>query len=184
MRKFFIIFSLLALCSCDHYEEDRDAAKAQINADSQLIQENSEKNTMRVANNVRDSIKRTGEHMRKWWLTPLPPEPEPNPVPIRYCYRVLQDILCYRDQMPGWENKLVGYQGQGAAPPIPATTKVIPLRADNPAALPETRAANAKPVITGILMENKETKDKNSSQPQTIDTTHENLPDTPLSPQL
>ncbi len=139
---------------------------------------------MRVADDVRDNIKRTGEHLRSWLITPLP-STEKQPMPTRYCYRVLQDILCYRQQMPGWEGKLVGYQGAVAAPPAPAVMKVMPLRADNPAELPANRAANTKPVFAEMPTDSKETKDSGTAADAvTIDSGHETLPDSALSPQL
>jgi len=44
-------------------------------------------------------------------LTPEPPKNlKEKPAPSRYCYRVMQDIMCYRDPQPGAEMRLVGYQ--------------------------------------------------------------------------
>ena len=95
LHKFFIIFSLLTLCSCDHFEQDKEEAVTQAKKDTKTVEGNVTKNSMRVADNIRDSIKRTNEHVRDWWITPLPKEVK-HAMPTRYCYRVLQDILCYR----------------------------------------------------------------------------------------
>ena len=138
-----------------------------------------------MANNVRDSIKRTNDRLRDWWLTPLPKDTK-KPISDRYCYKVLQDILCYRQQMAGWENRLVGYQGSTAQPPTTATMEMIPLRADDPSTLPANRAASAQPVFAAIPTDIKESNENNSSsnEPITIDPMHEILPDPALAPQL
>ncbi len=183
LQKFLIIFSMLCLCSCDHYEEDKKVVVAQANKDAKTVQENVEKNGMRVANDVRDNLKKTGEQMRKWWLTPLPSTAK-QPMPVRYCYRVLQDILCYREQMPGWENKLVAYQGAGAAPPRPATMKLLPLREDNAGNDVEKKIANMKPVFVAPPTPVKDQKNDASADTVVIDPMHETLPDSVLSPQL
>jgi hypothetical protein len=183
LRKLLAIISVLALCSCDHYEEDKKVVVAQANKDAKVVQANVEHNGMRVANDLRDNLKKTGEQMRKWWLTPLPSTAK-QPMPVRYCYRVLQDILCYREQMPGWENKLVAYQGAGAAPPRPATMKLLPLREDNAGNDVEKKIANMKPVFVEPPTPVKEQKNDASAQPIPIDAAHETLPDSVLSPQL
>lgn len=190
MHKILIIFSLLALCSCDHFEQDKEEAVVQAKQDAKTVESNVTKNAMRVANNVRDSIKNTNEHVRDWWITPLTSNAK-QPMPTRYCYRVMQDVLCYRQQMAGWENKLVAYQGEGALPPTPATMKLLPLRSDDKNALPENRAASAKPVFTSMPEETKESKDENNNNSSgnnteavTVDSSHETLPDSALAPQL
>lgn len=181
MRKFFIILSVLALCSCDHFEEDKQAVATQASKDAKTIQGNVSKNTMRVADNVRDSIKRTGEHMRDWWITPLPSNAK-QPMPPRYCYRVLQDILCYRQPMPGWETKLVAYQGAGAPPPPQATMKLMPLREDsNAPADVQKKVENMKPVFVSMPPD---VKAQPNQQLSPVDAAHETLPDNILSPQL
>lgn len=183
MRKIFFIFSLLLLCSCDHFDQDKEVATAQIKQDAKQAEKNVDKSVTRMANNVRDSIKRTNDRLRDWWLTPLPSDAK-KPVPTRYCYRILQDILCYRQQMAGWENKLVAYQGTNATPPTPATTKPLPLRADDPSNSPANRAAAVKPVFTAIPAENKEANGNTGDEPITIDASHETLADPALAPQL
>lgn len=184
MRKIAVISALLLFSACDHFDEDKDAATIQAKTDARNVETNVTRSSMRIADNVRDSIKRTGEHVRDWWITPLPSK-EPRPLPPRYCYRVLQDILCYRAQRPGWEDKLVAYQGDGAAPPTPATMKLLPLRNDNNSLSPEKRAENAKPVFVSIPPEVKEEDNKNSSaNPTTIDPAYETIQDSVLSPQL
>lgn len=184
LHKIFIISSILLLCSCDHFEEDKQVVVEQVKSDARDVQGNVTKNTMRVADNVRDSIKRTGEHVRDWLITPLPSNAK-QPMPTRYCYRVLQDILCYRGQMAGWENKLVGYQGADASPPVPATMKLLPLRTDDTSTLPEKRVANVKPVFASMPEDTKEIKDSTSApETVTIDGAHEILPDSVTAPQL
>lgn len=185
LRKIFIIFSLLILCSCDHFEEDKETATVQAKKDVKQVEENVDKSVTRMANNVRDSIKRTNDRLRDWWLTPLPKDIKKT-IPTRYCYKVLQDILCYREQMAGWENRLVGYQGTSAEPPTPATMKLLPQRADNPEKLPANVAAKATPVFAAIPENTKESKDSSipTNEPVTIDSMHEILPDPAIVPQL
>ncbi len=185
LRKFFIIFSILLLCSCDHFEQDKQVAAAQVKQDAKNVGTNVDKSTSRMANNVRDSIKRTNDRLREWWLTPLPSNAKKS-TPTRYCYKVLQDILCYRQQMTGWENKLVGYQGTNAEPPTPATMKPLPLRSDDKNSFPENRAASAKPVFSSMPKDDNDIKNAMtpSTEPVTIDAAHEILPDPALAPQL
>lgn len=184
MRKILIVFSLLFLTSCDHIEEDSKVAEKQIKEDVNNVGDNIAKNTSRVADNVRDGIKRTNNKIRDWWITPLPTAKK-HAVPTRYCYRVLQDILCYRDQRVGWENKLVGYQGDNAEPPTPPTMKVMALRPDNPDAHPAVRAEKAKPVFASIPQDDKDKKEKSDTNELiTIDASQETISDSPLSPQL
>lgn len=181
LRNIFIILGMLLLCSCEHFEEDKEAVSVQAEKDARDIKTNVTTNATRVADNVRDSIKNTGEHIRQWWITPLPSKAR-QPMPPRYCYRALQDILCYRQPMPGWESRIVGYQGTGAKPPKAATMRPYPLRPDDKDALPANRAANLKPVFADIPEDVKDPKKAEGTI--TIDTTHEALPDSALAPQL
>ncbi len=184
MHRVLIVFSLLLLCSCTHFEQDKEVVKEQAKKDAKQVEANVTKNSMRVADNVRDSIKRTGERMREWWITPLP-NPQKHAMPTRYCYRVLQDILCYRDQMPGWENKLVAYQGEGAAPPTPATMKLMPLRADNQNSPVGKKLENLNPVFVSIPPEVKEQKNPDApANPVAIEPAYETIQDSVMSPQL
>jgi hypothetical protein len=185
LYKVFAILSVLSLSACDHFDQDSKDATVQVKKDAKTVEGNVTKNAMRVADNVRDSVKRTGEHMRDWWITPLPSNAK-QPMPVRYCYRVLQDILCYRQQMIGWENKLVAYQGDGATPPTPATMKPLPLRADNKNILPEKHVEAMKPVFSAASVLEKKSQ---SSIPvvegsTAIDPAYEIIQDSALSPQL
>jgi hypothetical protein len=184
LRNIFIIFSMLLFCSCDHFEQDKIEAEIQLKKDAEDVKGNVTNNMMRVANNMRDNIKRTNDKMRDWWITPLPISSK-KPIPARYCYRVLQDILCYRQQRIGWEGKLVGYQGSNAVPPIPATMKLLPLRADDASTLPENRAASVKPVFDDIPEDEKKQKNSEKTMGVTIiDPLNEILPNSALLPQL
>lgn len=184
MHKVLFVSFLFILCSCTHLEEDKDNAVAQAKIDAKNVETNVSKSVVRMADGVRDGIKRTNERLREWWLTPLPKEVK-KPVPQRYCYRVLQDILCYRSEMPGWESRLVGYQGTGAKPPKPATMEPLQLRAEDDKTLPKDYAAKAQPVFTDIP---EEKKDNKSAVPSTgtimIDPMYEPLPNSVLVPQL
>ncbi len=176
----FLMVSLLCICSCEHFEEDKKAAVKQVKVDAKTVKDKASDSGMRVANNVRDGIKRTNNRIRDWWLTPLP-NPQKKEVPTRYCYKVLQDILCYREQMAGWEDKLVGYQGTNAMPPAFATTKPLPQQEAPVSSLAETRIKTAKPVFIGIPPEIKEVP---SEVVNSLDAEQEALPTSPLAPQL
>ncbi len=185
LRKIFLTLSFLTICSCEHFEQDKEVATTQAKKDAKQVEENVGKSVTRMANNVRDRVKETNERLRDWWLTPLPSK-EKKPMPNRYCYKVLQDILCYRSQMTGWENKLVGYQGANAATPTPPTTKALQFRADDPSSLPANRAEQTKPVFATMPTNDDEAKNAASTSGDTvvIDSTHETLPDPALAPQL
>jgi hypothetical protein len=139
----------------------------------------------RVANNIRDNVKVTERHVKDWWNY----EPEilpPHPVPDSYCYRTQTDVLCYRAPMPGWEHRLVGYQGTNAAPPPLAMMQPLPAKSVDEAMLPETRVNNAKPVFVEMPPEVKEEpKDSKEITPETApENVHETIADPTLSPQL
>lgn len=182
MRTINLIFSVLLLCSCSHFEEDKQQAVVQAKADLQTIQGNVTHNAKRVANEVRDNIKLTNDRVRDWWITPLP-STQPLAMPSRYCYRVLQDVLCYREAVPGWEGKLVGYQGYKATPPAVVATQPLPLRDGDDSSLAVNRVVNMQPVFVGMSTA---PKDKNAATNNTVDldAPHETLPESPLAPQL
>lgn len=180
-----LLSACLLLAACETNEQDKEAIKAQAKVDAHTLQGKAEQSGMRVANNVRDQVKKTGMMMRKWWLTPLPDQ-TPAPVPSSYCYRVMQDIVCYRAPMPGQEHQLVGYQGDNAPPPDTLQTKALPvsrIQKQNAAASPASRIANAKPVFVSMPVQPKEDRTQ-----ATLDATpqvgSEPLPDPAHSPQL
>jgi hypothetical protein len=183
MRKIITIFSLFFFCSCSHFVQDSKDVVGQAKEDATTIKENSANAVVRVATQLRDNVKLTNEHLRDWLITPLPKK-ENLPVPQRYCYRVLQDILCYREQMVGWENKLVGYQGTNAAPPVFVATKPLPLRTtDTSTTSVATRISASKPVFSEVPNDIKDTKNA-AGDVVSVDGAHETLPDSPLAPQL
>lgn len=182
MRNFATIISLITLCSCTHIEQDKEGVARQVEQDAKVVRGNISQTAMRVANDVRDNVKQTNDQIREWFLTPLPSK-EKKPMPARYCYRVLQDILCYREQVAGWEGKLVGYQGKDATPPTPVTPQPLPLVSSETTTSPTVRAASLKPVFVGLPSEVKGTKNI-VSETTPPNGTHETIPDSPLSPQL
>ncbi len=185
MRVVLIVLSLFFVYSCTHYEQDKKIVVEQAKKDSQTVKDNVTRNAVRIANNVRDGVKMTNERVRQWWLTPLP-STDKQLTPTSYCYKVLQDILCYREQMLGWENRLVGYQGANADPAIPAQMRSLALREENKSALPEKKVADLKPVFVSTPVDPKESKttDPNATNNINIDSASENIADSPLSPQL
>ncbi|NBX03082.1 MAG: hypothetical protein EBR02_03255 [Alphaproteobacteria bacterium] len=144
------------------------------------------KNMERAATGIKDNLYRTGDRLKKWALTPPPEEGPKKAVPASYCYQSLQDILCYRQPMPGWEARLVGYQGTDVESPSPATMKPLPVRAANAAMLPANRAANAKPLLVKAAIVPKADGEPKAEEMKeiSVDAAHESLPDPALAPQL
>ncbi len=183
MRYLWLLSGALALSACDHFHADKAVVTEQVQADAEQAQENVGNQATRIANTVRDNLKETGEKLREWWLTPLPAARPNRAIKTSYCYRALQDVLCYRQPMPGWEHRLVGYQGTNAPPPPPAMMEPLPVRSAE-ASKPANRLAKAEPVFTEIPLNLKDAQKKNSADPSISDPTHETLPNPALSPQL
>ena len=143
-------------------------------------------NSESAATTLKDNVHNTAERVEGWLMTP--PEKKPKQaVPTSYCYQSFQDILCYRQPMPGWESRLVGYQGTGAKPPQVAVMKALPTRATGVDMSPEMRAENAKPLVHKNTQEAKPAEEEVASgevKTITIDAAHESLPDPTLAPQL
>lgn len=136
----------------------------------------------KMANDLKDNVYHTSDRIQQWAMTPPVDERAPKAIPASYCYTVLQDVVCYRQPMPGWENRLVAYQGTAAQPPQPAIMQPMPIKQTDLSSLPANRAVNAKPVFVSIPADIKETdKDKES---QEVITTHEQVIDPALAPQL
>ena len=137
-----------------------------------------------LATDLRDNIYNTSERIQKWVMT-KPVKPQPQPVAATYCYSAYQDILCYRAPMPGWEDRLVAYQGTNAMPPAPAMMQTLPsIQATDVTKIPTKRIASAKPVYV-TMPEGKSLKrssDDNSGMAP--DAAHEQLPNPANSPQL
>lgn len=93
----------------------------------------------RVANLVRDNVQASLRHFKNWWDEGAVTYGPPKVVPSTYCYRAQGDALCYGQPVPGWEHRLIGYQGTDAAPvfiEMPPETKEAP-KADIPPEAPE-----------------------------------------------
>lgn len=170
-----------ALEARDQATEDYTVIKQEVEVDSLLARDNAAGKLNRIANNARDGIKQTAHRLREWWLTPLPEE-HLHAVPPSYCYKALQDVMCYRQPMPGWEHRLVGYQGTNAEPPPAVVTKLLPQRQADSMKQAENRIANTKPVFVTLPPDDK--KQEQTADPVAVDSSHENLPDPTLAPQL
>lgn len=170
-----------ALEARDQATEDYTVIKQEVETDSLMARDNMAARANRIANNARDGLKQTAHRLREWWLTPLPEE-HLTPVPPSYCYKALQDVMCYRQPMPGWEHRLVGYQGTGAEPPAAAMMKALPQRTVDTTKQAENRVASAKPVFVNLPPDEK--KAENNEEPVAVDSSHETLPDPTLAPQL
>lgn len=183
LRHYFAVAAVAVLLSaCDHFEEDKAAVTAQAKADAHQVAKNTEGKAMQVANFMRDELKRSGEQLRSWWITPL--NDTPNSIPASYCYQAYQDILCYRQPMPGWEYRLVGYQGTFAAPPPVAMTEPLPVQQVDEGQSAVERVAAAQPVFVEMPppVENKPVEMPDDSDAAAR--LNETLPDPALTPQL
>jgi len=106
-----------------------------------------------AADDLKKNAYDTKERVHKWMIKPPEPPPPPQAVRASYCYQVYQDILCYRQPMPGWEYRLVGYQGTGVLPPPPAFTEPLPSQQADAVMSPEERLAGVSPVFVEPLTE-------------------------------
>lgn len=141
----------------------------------------------RLANDLKDNVYHTSAKVKEWANTPPPADRPPLPVKSSYCYHVLQDILCYRQAMPGYESRLVGYQGTDALPPMPVVTQLMPVPKQEVSIQPANRAANAQPVFVSLPPTVKDIRkeDPNATIGNlTPDPEHEQLPDPASAPQL
>lgn len=138
--------------------------------------------TERVGEGLKDNYHTTADRIREW-MKPTPKK-EKHGVPNSYCYTSYQDILCYRQPMPGWESRLVGYQGTNAAMPPMAMMEPLPQRAPGTEMLPSNRAKTSKPLVPAAPPLPKEEENADPSKAIAVDAGHESLPDPALAPQL
>jgi len=136
-----------------------------------------------IADNARDSIYSTSHTVQDWFTKPRGRKGEPLAVASTYCYHAQTDVLCYRQPMPGWEGRLVAYQGTDALPPPPPVMQLLPKAAKNTTNTPENRIASTKPVFTEAPKEAPE-KPKDPNAPEMPSLLNEQLPDPSQSPQL
>lgn len=136
-----------------------------------------------LANNLKDSLYETGYAVQDWAMTPPRGKGEPLPVASSYCYRAQTDVLCYRQPMPGWEGRLVAYQGTDALPPPPPVMQLLPRPSRDTSMLPENRVAASKPVFKEMPKE-EEPEDKDADGISMPNALNEQLPDPSQSPQL
>jgi hypothetical protein len=142
--------------------------------------------TTRIADGIRDNVHATGRHLKDWWnYDPNAHVATRQPVPNSYCYRAQTDVTCYRAPMPGWENRLVGYQGTFAEAPQPVMMQPLPAKSVDTNMLPATRVAKAQPVFVEMPPEVKqEPKDPTQLLEADPQNAHETIADPTLSPQL
>lgn len=178
-----IVSSLLLLCACDHFDGDKELLKAQAEEDADQIVTNVENSATGTAALVRDKAKVTGNKLRSWLITPLPPKKANQAVAASYCYRSQTDVLCYRQPVPGWEGRLIAYQGTNAPSPEAAQTQPLPKRVADASILPANKAANAKPVFKELPPPPKPVE-KDPDAPPVFDASHEQLPNPTHLPQL
>lgn len=157
------------------------AADAQVE-EVEIIPPRVESTALRVAGIVRDNVKVTARKVKDWW-TYEPDARPPRSVPDSYCYRTQGDVLCYRSPMPGWEHRLVGYQGTFAEPPPPPIMQPLPTAVVDESKLPANRVANAQPVFVEMPLEAKE-EPKTAEDLQAPENVRETIEDPALAPQL
>lgn len=138
-----------------------------------------EEHTGRIVHGISENYHHTADKIDEW--TTATPKKQKHEVPASYCYQALQDILCYRQPMPGWEDRLVGYQGTRAAAPPVAKTKPLATRAEDNSMLPANRAKTAKPLVPGVKAAPKAAPVDPTAVPEAA---RETLPDPLQSPQL
>lgn len=189
MRHLFVIPSLLVLAGCGVSSGQWALTAAGVAAGHKAAEEGidpvpppAQRTAEGYADTFRDNVKKTANKVQEWWFTPLP-STEPLPVRASYCYKAQTDVLCYREPMPGWEHRLVAYQGTGAeAPPAPSM-ELLPKQTGDTSKLAENRVASTKPVFVEPPPEPKEAP-KDAGSPAVEDKSHESLPDPATSPQL
>ncbi len=66
--------------------------------------------TQRAGYNIRKEVVKTSNRVSDYFrVEEKKPEPKRQVMAPRYCYKVLTDVVCYRNPQPGAENRLVGY---------------------------------------------------------------------------
>jgi hypothetical protein len=185
VRYFWLAMMAVVLPSCTHLKDDQAAVNRQLQDDSRSVGSNIRNSSIIMATTVRDNFRKSGEKLHAWLIEPPAAEKPSKPIKASYCYHVLQDILCYRAPVPGWEYRLAGYQGTGAEPPPPAMMEAPPLTEATKQKLPSNRIATAAPVFSEVPTPLETKKDEIDLQnPGSVDPTHESLPNPALAPQL
>lgn len=151
MKRASICLLPLLLAGCyPGMGQDAKQAGQQTLATANQMALNVKHGAQEAATQARDNVYETSYKLKDWAVTP-PPGKKPNlAVKASYCYSVLQDVVCYRQPMPGWEHRLVGYQGTDAEAPPPAQTVALPQAPDDTSMQPATRVANAQPIFVGL----------------------------------
>ncbi|MGE3714272.1 MAG: hypothetical protein AB7F82_07065 [Alphaproteobacteria bacterium] len=137
----------------------------------------------RTATNVRDNVRHNSRKLKEWWFYDPAKERVKNEHAIApsYCYAVMQDIVCYPAPMPGWEARLVGYQGSAPIAVAVVKTEPVPHLPKTDRITPEDRLKKADPVFDAIPEEVK----KERAEGEAISgSAQEILPDPQISPQL
>lgn len=104
------------------------------------------KGTRSVEREAQLAGKKVSDYME---IKPLPSaEPPPvKAVPPIYCYRVLQDVVCYNQPLAGAESRLVGKQGEGAVRLSPPVSQAAPQGADSLRPTQEIKLEDLRPVL-------------------------------------
>jgi hypothetical protein len=141
-----------------------------------------------LLDNLKDNLRDTSNHLEDWVKTKPSGQGDSKPVASSYCYYALQDIVCYRQPMPGWEHRLVAYQGTDAKEPPSAMMEPLPKRAsENNSDKPEVKAANSQPVFATMPKESTDKPDTSDQKGNSVpvpEAVHEQLPNPALSPEL
>lgn len=139
----------------------------------------------RLADHVRDNVRTTTRHVKKWWFY----DPAAVPVaeretPNSYCYRARGDVLCYSQPMPGWEGRLIGYQGTHAMLPPKTIVELLPKNRLASAKSSDHGAEKAKPVFAAIPAVTEEASKDEDPNAEVKESLHEPIADPRISPQF
>ena len=141
--------------------------------------------TEHLADEAKENAYATSEKLYEWMLTPPPEKSSAQAIRPTYCYHAQTDILCYRQPMPGWEGRLVAYQGTNAKAPPPPMMEPLPQQLTSAADLPANRAAAAQPVFAKPPAPLPETeKNTDATGATTVDPSQEQLPNPANAPQM
>ena len=79
-------------------------------------------NTVKAESAVHSHYVATGQRVREWFRIPPKENPQPTPPNNSYCYKALQDVVCYNSPLYGQEGRMTGFQESTGV-----TSSVVPM---------------------------------------------------------
>ncbi len=67
-------------------------------------------NGIKAESAVHSTYVQTGQRVRDWFRIPPRENPQPTPPNNAYCYKALQDVVCYNAPVYGQEGRMTGFQ--------------------------------------------------------------------------